>query len=111
MQSRSAQLEVEFWIAPVYQREAVRVFPHLRGVRVVQSLLAGVDWLQALLPPGIILCDGQGMHNIPTAEWVVAAILNSLKYFPLYGALQRDHTWRQRTKADEQYRAIHDVAK
>ena len=103
--------EVEFWIAPVYQREAARVFPHLRGVRVVQSLLAGVDWLQALLPPDIILCDGQGMHNIPTAEWVVAAILNSLKYFPFYGTLQRDHNWRQRAKADEQYRAIHGAAK
>lgn len=100
-------IEIEFWIAPVYQREGEQVFRHLRGVRVAQSLLAGVDWLQPLLPPGVTLCDGQGMHNIPTAEWVVAAILNSLKYFPLYSALQQDQKWRERGKADEQYRAIH----
>ncbi|MGC1361976.1 MAG: 2-hydroxyacid dehydrogenase [Silvibacterium sp.] len=100
-------IEVEFWIAPVYQREAEQVSPHLRGVRVAQSLLAGVDWLRPLLSPDVILCDGQGMHNIPTAEWVVAAILNSLKYFPFYGSLQRDHNWRGRANADGQYRAIH----
>jgi phosphoglycerate dehydrogenase-like enzyme len=99
-------VDVEFWIAPVYASEAARVVPHLRGVRVAQSLLAGVDWLQPLLADGIVLCDGQGMHNIPTAEWVIAAILNSLKYFPLYGHLQQAHNWRGRKDADEQYRAM-----
>ncbi|HTV06193.1 MAG TPA: 2-hydroxyacid dehydrogenase [Acidobacteriaceae bacterium] len=99
-------LDIEFWVAPFYAREAHQAFPHLRGVRVVQSLLAGVDWLQALLPPGITLCDGQGMHNIPTAEWTVAAILNSLKFFPLYNALQQAHDWRGRTLADELYRSL-----
>ncbi|MGC2162027.1 MAG: NAD(P)-dependent oxidoreductase [Silvibacterium sp.] len=104
-------IEVEFWVAPVYRHEATQVFPHLRGVRVVQSLLAGVDWLQPLLSPGTILCDGQGMHNIPTAEWVVAAILNALKYFPLYGALQQSGNWRGRKQADEQYRVLHASTK
>jgi len=101
------EIEIDFWVAPISAREATQVFPHLRGVRVVQSLYAGVDWLQPLLPPGITLCDGQGMHNIPTAEWVIAAILNSLKYFSLYGALQRARDWRGRNKAEEHYRAIH----
>lgn len=100
-------LDIEFWVAPVYAREAHQVFPHLRGVHAVQSLLAGVDWLQAMLPPTITLCDGQGMHNIPTAEWVVAAIFNSLKFFPLYTALQQAHDWRGRLLADEHYRALH----
>lgn len=99
-------IEIEFWITPVYASEAARIVPYLRGVRVVQSLLAGVDWLQPLLTDGIVLCDGQGMHNIPTAEWVVAAILNSLKYLPLYGHLQQAHNWRGRKDADEQYRAM-----
>lgn len=67
-------IETEFWISPVYASEAARFVPYLRGVRVVQSLLARVDWLQPLLSDGIVLCDGQGMLNIPTAEWVVAAI-------------------------------------
>src|SRR5579875_655912 len=100
-------LDIEFWVAPVFVREARHVFPHLHGVQVVQSLLAGVDWLQAMLPPGITLCDGQGMHNIPTAEWVVAAIFNALKFFPLYAALQQAHDWRGRSLADELYRTLH----
>lgn len=100
-------IDVEFWIAPVYASEAHKVFPQLRGVRVVQSLLAGVDWLQPLLTPEMILCDGQGMHNIPTAEWVVASILNTLKFFPLYQDLQRAHNWRGRNDADTYYRSLH----
>jgi phosphoglycerate dehydrogenase-like enzyme len=100
-------LDIEFWVAPIYAREAHQVFPHLRGVRVIQSLFAGVDLLLPLRSPGVTLCDGQGMHNIPTAEWVVAAILNALKFFPLYGALQHAHDWRGRSLADEHYRTLH----
>lgn len=100
-------VEIDFWVAPVYPREARAVAPHLRGVRIVQSLLAGVDWLRPLVPAGATLCDGQGMHNIPTAEWVVAAILNTLKFFPLYGTLQSRGDWRARTEADAHYHALH----
>lgn len=100
-------LDIEFWVAPVYAREITQVHSHLRGVRVIQSLFAGVDLLLPLRSPGITLCDGQGMHNIPTSEWVVAAILNTLKFFPLYNALQQAHDWRGRSLADEHYRAMH----
>jgi phosphoglycerate dehydrogenase-like enzyme len=100
-------LDIEFWVAPVYAREINQVHPHLRGVRVIQSLFAGVDLLLPLRSSSVTLCDGQGMHNIPTAEWVVAAILNTLKFFPLYTALQQAHDWRGRSLADEQYRAMH----
>lgn len=102
-------VDVEFWVVPPFGREAAQVFPRLRGVRVAQSLLAGVDLLKPLLPHHVILCDGQGMHNIPTAEWVVAAILNALKYFPLYGALQRNEDWRGRREADAFYRSFHGI--
>jgi phosphoglycerate dehydrogenase-like enzyme len=104
-------IDVEFWIAPVYPKEATQVFPHLRGVRVVQSLLAGVDWLQKLIPAGVTLCDGQGLHNIPTAEWVVSAILAQLKYFPFYTDLQRAGDWRRRSEVDELYRTTHRSTK
>ncbi len=100
-------LDIEFWIAPIYAREINQVYPHLRGVRVIQSLYAGVDMFLHLRSPGVTLCDGQGMHNIPTAEWTVAAILNSLKFFPLYTALQQAHDWRGRALADEHYRTFY----
>ncbi len=102
-------IEVEFWIVPVYPKEAAQVAPHLSGVRVAQSLLAGVDWLQPLIPPQVTLCDAQGVHDIPTAEWAVSAILAALKYFPVYVDLQRAGDWRRRREVDERYRAMHQV--
>jgi len=100
------EIEVEFWIAPVSPKEAAQALPHLHGLRVVQSLYAGVDWLLKMLPPGLVLCDAQGLHNIPTAEWTVAAILAALKHFPFYFDLQRAGDWRRRRETDERYRAL-----
>ena len=99
-------IDVEFWIPPVTAKDAAQALPHLRGVRVVQSLYAGVDWLINLLPPGLILCDAQGVLNIPTAEWTLSAILAALKYFPFYFELQESADWRRRREADERFRAM-----
>jgi phosphoglycerate dehydrogenase-like enzyme len=99
-------IDVEFWIPPVTAKDAAQALPHLRGIRVVQSLYAGVDWLINLLPPGPILCDAQGLHNIPTAEWTVSAILAVLKYFPFYFELQQCADWRRRKEADERFRTM-----
>jgi phosphoglycerate dehydrogenase-like enzyme len=99
-------IDVEFWIPPVTAKEAAQALPHLRGVRIVQSLYAGVDWLINMLPPGLVLCDAQGLHNIPTAEWTVSAILAALKYFPFYFEVQQSADWRRRREADERFRAM-----
>ena len=45
-----ADLEIDMWIAPINLKIARRQLPHFRGLRVVQSLMAGVDRLQQLLP-------------------------------------------------------------
>jgi len=84
---------IEWWIPPMYGRFAKPMFQHLRGIKVVQSLLAGVDWILPWLPKDILLCDGQGVHNIPVAEWVVAAILSSLKRFPEMRDRQHEQFW------------------
>lgn len=88
------EVEVEFWIPPMSNRATTEMFPHLRGVKVMQSLMAGVDWILPWLPGSIVLCDGQGLHDTPVAEWVVAAILGSLKRFPEYRDRQREQLWR-----------------
>ena len=103
-------IPVEFWIAPVSPREGAQALPHLQGLKVVQSLYAGVDWLLKMLPPDLILCDAQGLHNIPTAEWAVAAILAALKHFPFYFDLQRAGDWKRRREADLHYRAMYPDA-
>lgn len=47
----------------------------LDDVRVVQAMSAGVDDLVGRIPPGVVLCDGAGIHDVAVAEWVVMAIL------------------------------------
>ncbi len=86
-------VDVEIWIPPMFGWLATPMFSHLRGVKFIQSLLAGVDWILPWLPQEIVLCDGQGLHNIPVAEWVMAAILGSLKHFSEFRDRQREHFW------------------
>lgn len=93
------EVDVEFWIPPMFGWQATPMFPHLRGVKVIQCLLAGVDWILPWLPKGIILCDGQGLHNIPVSEWVLTAILSTLWRFPEYRDCQREEFWNGQVRA------------
>jgi phosphoglycerate dehydrogenase-like enzyme len=106
-----SEFDVEFWVTPPATSQAIDALPLLRGVRVIQSMAAGVDGLRKVLPPGVVLCDAQGVHNIPTAEWTVAAILASLKYFPFYGEVRRAGIWSRRKEAEDHYRAMHPSSK
>ena len=65
------------------------------GLRVVQTLSAGVDWLLPFVPAGVTLCDAGGTRDVPVAEWVLAAILASTKDAAERCAIdQREHRWR-----------------
>ncbi|MBS1801139.1 MAG: 2-hydroxyacid dehydrogenase [Acidobacteria bacterium] len=90
----SAEFNVDFWIVPFARKDAAETFSRLRGVKVIQSLMAGVDWILPWLPPNVTLCDGRGIHDISTSEWVMAAILSSVKRIPLYRDMQNRHEWR-----------------
>src|SRR5690349_16451429 len=56
----SSTYHVDFWILVFARRDAAETFSHLRGVKVVQSMMAGVDWIRPWLPKDITLCDGRG---------------------------------------------------
>ena len=103
-------VEIDFWIVPMSAKTARRQWPHLRGVRVVQCLSAGVDSVRGYLPPDVILCDGRGVHDIPTAEWAVAAVLAMQKYLPLYCELQTREDWGGRRRAEQLYFLSHERA-
>ncbi len=90
----ASTVEVDFWILPFQRRDAAEAFSHLRGVKVVQSMMAGVDWITPWLPKDIVLCDGRGIHDISASEWVLTAILSSLKRFPLYRDMQLREEWK-----------------
>jgi len=100
-------VEVDFWIVPPYPKPAEAMWQQLRGVRVAQSVLAGVDWLLRLVPREVTVCDARGVHDISTAEWAVAATLASLKYFPLYGQVQRAAEWKRRGEATTHFARLH----
>jgi phosphoglycerate dehydrogenase-like enzyme len=89
----SKTLDVDFWILVFFRSDAHETFRHLRGVKVVQSMMAGVDWITPWLPKDITLCDGRGLHDISASEWVLTAILTSLKRFPDYRDRQLQHEW------------------
>jgi phosphoglycerate dehydrogenase-like enzyme len=105
--SPEGEITIDFWIPPPAPIPGQKVWPHLRGVTVAQSMMAGTEWLTELVGPSVTVCNAQGAHSISTAEWTVGAILAVLKYFPLYRDLQRAADWRGRIQASKDYAAIH----
>jgi phosphoglycerate dehydrogenase-like enzyme len=92
---------VDFWV-PAMPAGVVRAqWPHLRGVKVVQAPWAGVDTLLGFFPPEVILCDARGVHDVPTAEWTVAAILAMQKCLPLYVQAQERGEWLAEYQASQ----------
>ena len=103
----SELVDVEFWIPPYMSKTVARVLPFMRGVEVVQALSAGIDAMVDHIPAGATLCDGQGIHDIPVAEWVVGAVLSSLKYWQLYEDVRRRELWKGRFEAEDLYLSLH----
>lgn len=99
--------EIDLWIPPPAPAIGQRIWPHLRGVRTILSLMAGTDWLIALAPTGVTICNAQDAHNIPTAEWTLTAILSMLKYFPWYIDMQRHADWKSRATIPDIHARIH----
>ena len=98
-----ADIAVDFWIAALAPPSQRRQWPHLKGVKAVQGLWAGVDALRPLIPADIALCSARGVHDAPTAEWAVTATLAMQKYLPFYAGLQAKADWAGKDKAEEIY--------
>jgi phosphoglycerate dehydrogenase-like enzyme len=96
-------VDVDVWIPDPYTAVAQRTWPHLRGVKLVLSMLAGTEWIPGTVGPHVTICNAHGAHNISTAEWTLAAILAMLKYFPLYQDVQRSGVWKRRFEATAHY--------
>jgi len=89
----SAPTAIDFWVMPFSRGAAEAQFAQLRGVKAAQSLMAGVDWILPWLPKEITLCDGRGVHDVPTAELALALMLASLKWIPQYRDAQMRQQW------------------
>ena len=75
--------EVEFYVPPYAMNSSVaRFLPQATSLRVVQTLTAGVDNVRRLIPEGVTLCSGRGIHDSSTAELALTLILASLRGVP-----------------------------
>jgi phosphoglycerate dehydrogenase-like enzyme len=74
--------------------QAFEAAARLDGLRVMQTLSAGVDGLVDRVPPGITLCDASGVHDVAVAEWVVMAILAARRDLAADLEAQSRATWR-----------------
>jgi phosphoglycerate dehydrogenase-like enzyme len=100
------EIEIDVWIPDPYPARAIKIWPRLRGVRLVLSLMAGTEWIPGTVGPRVTICNAHGAHNISTAEWTVASILAMLKYFPFYLDVQRSSQWKRRFEACARYAGI-----
>lgn len=109
-QSISGELHLDMWVLPLNPSQAAAARSHIRSVHVVQSQFAGVDAFLSFVPQGATLCDAEGVHDIPVAEWIVTAILASLKYIPFYVRVQDTGDWKRRIEGETLYLATHPDA-
>ena len=99
-------VEIDVWIPNPYPTRAMRVWPHLRGVRLILSLMTGTEWIPGVAGPHVTICNAHGAHSISTAEWTLGAILTVLKYVPLYLDVQHSGVWKRRFEASAHYAKI-----
>ncbi|WP_028059283.1 NAD(P)-dependent oxidoreductase [Candidatus Solirubrobacter pratensis] len=70
---RFADAEV---MVPSYDTpEALEFIAGAPSLRMIQTLEAGVDWLQGRVPAHVTLCNARGVRDTPVAEWVLGMLL------------------------------------
>lgn len=99
-------VEIEVWLPDPYPTRNTAIVPHLRGVKLVLSLMAGTEWIPAAVGPHVTICNARSAHNISTAEWTVSATLAMLKHFPLFLDVQRSGEWKRRFEATTEYERV-----
>ncbi len=86
---------VEFFVgrydAPPPPAAALSGLPRLR---VVQLVSAGVEPWLPLVPPGVQLYNGRGVHGASTAELAVAGMLAVLRELPRFERNREAHLWQ-----------------
>jgi phosphoglycerate dehydrogenase-like enzyme len=84
---------VGLWVMPYAVPDAVRLLPRLPRLGAVQSLSAGVEKLLPLLPSGVSLHNGRGLHDASTAEHALGLILAAQRDLPRWVADQAAGRW------------------
>jgi phosphoglycerate dehydrogenase-like enzyme len=89
--------EVEF-LVPRWDESLL--IDELPGLRVIQVLSAGVDWIVDRVPDGVTLCSARGARDRAMGEWIAAAILAEVKHARPFAVAQGRREWRPMTLHD-----------
>jgi phosphoglycerate dehydrogenase-like enzyme len=90
--SRRTPPGVEF-LVPEYPGGAKPDLSGMPELKVVQLLSAGVEGWPELVPDGVTLCNGRGVHGGSTAELAVLGLLAVLRRLPHYLRQQEQGVW------------------
>jgi phosphoglycerate dehydrogenase-like enzyme len=91
--------EVELYVPPYRFSELdSALIPRMSSLRVVQTMTAGVDHVRPHVPPGVLLCNGRGIHDSSTAELAMTLMLASLRGVPGFVRAQDEHVWVHGTR-------------
>lgn len=71
----------------------------LTRLAAVQVPSSGVEGWAEVIPPGVALCNGTGVHGQSTAEAAVSGVLALLRRLPQAVRQQDDRAWRSLTTA------------
>ncbi len=85
---------VEVLVPPYKSRRVLEALPHMSGLRLVQALESGVEWLLPHVPAGVPLCNSRGAHDAAVAEWVAGVVLAMQRRLPEHLLAQRQSLWR-----------------
>ncbi|MDO9496957.1 MAG: 2-hydroxyacid dehydrogenase [Nocardioides sp.] len=86
--------EVAFYVPPYAMGPDVgEVLPAMTSLEVVQTLSAGVDNVRPLVPDGVTLCNGRGIHDTSTAELALTLVLASLRGIPEFVRAHDRRSW------------------
>ncbi len=93
--------DIEFYVLPYDRGPApATLLARLPALKVVQSLSAGVESLLPLLPAGVLLANGRGLHDASVAEHALALIHASQRDLPRWFAQQAVGLWsREHTRS------------
>lgn len=86
---------VVFWV-PEFLATGADVAA-LSALQVVQLASAGAEAFVDLVPDGVTLCDGRGVHGGSTSEWAMAALLAVLRDIPVFVRASEQGVWDRHT--------------
>ncbi|RSM63538.1 dihydrofolate reductase [Amycolatopsis sp. WAC 01376] len=92
---------VEVYVLPYDTgMEPAKLIAGLPSLKLVQSLSAGVEKLIPLVPAGVRLANGRGLHDLSVAEHALALIHASQRDLPRWFTQQATASWeREHTRS------------